>query len=140
MTLKELITYQIDDAGYQLEKVLEGFPEALVDYHVPEIAMSPREIVGHLCEAYQATITMVEGGTHEWGSYQAPTKDWGPLLAVFTDLRAKATAAILTLDEEKAAKDANAYIIAHDYYHVGQLANAKRVAVPEWDGYSIYRA
>ena len=140
MTSTELLRFQIDDAGYQLEKVLEGLDGSHVDGKPVATAMSMRETVAHLGEAYQATITEAAGGSHSWGSFQIDTDNWAGLVEKVMALRAQAAdAALASEDEDKGAKSAHAFIIAHDYYHVGQLAVIRIAIDSAWDPYCIYR-
>ena len=135
MTVKELLQHQFDDAGYQLDKVFEGVDESL-DFKLTEKGMSPREIAAHLAECYTAVITEAAGGKHNWGSFQPSTTEWPALLTEMKELRSKATVAVL--EKEGWESHANAFITAHDYYHVGQLASIRLTRDSDWDAYSIY--
>lgn len=135
MTSKELLQHQFDDAAYQLEKVFDGIDDSL-DFKLTEQSMSPRETVVHLSECYVATVKDVNGEQHSWGTFQSSATDWASTWAEFNDLRAKATAAVLASDG--AETKGHAYIVAHDFYHVGQLCQVRLVRDPGWDAYSIY--
>ncbi len=139
MEIKQLLQSQIEEAGYQLEKVLEGADESTLDLKVTAEAMSPREMVEHLCECYTATLKTAAGEAHEWGTYSAPDMTTGPLMEEFKSLRASAAAAVLALDDDKAAELGSAFVVGHDFYHVGQLVLARLKADANWNSYSIYR-
>src|SRR5689334_445661 len=87
MTATELLKDQLEDAGYQLSKVLEGMPEKGLDHKITPEAMTPREQVAHLCEAYEAYKVNGKGGKYEWGSYSAPSTDTAALNAEFAKQR-----------------------------------------------------
>jgi hypothetical protein len=135
MTTNELLKYQIDDAGFQLNKVFEGVDSSL-DERLTEHAMSPREIAAHLGECYTAVITETSGGKHEWGTYSPSTTEWPALWNEVMELRGRASAAALSSNDWE--KHASAFIPAHDYYHVGQMAMLRLTKDPGWDPYSIY--
>jgi hypothetical protein len=135
MTTKELLQHQIDDAGYQLDKVFDGI-DASLDSKLTDKAMSPREIAAHLGECYTAVITETGGGKHSWGTYAPSTTEWPALWSEVKELRAKAAAAAVSKDDWET--HANAFLPAHDYYHVGQMAALRIIQDPEWDPYAIY--
>lgn len=138
MTAQDLLKDQLDDAGYQLDKSLEGMSDHAMDQKATPTAMTPREQVAHLMEAYTAFNTSCEGGKHEWGSYQPSSMQMPALMEEFRSLRGKAVSKALEGDEAR-MKEAHAFIVGHDYYHVGQLCQARLAADPQWDPYSIYR-
>jgi plasmid replication initiation protein len=137
MTALELLKAEIADSGKQLEAVLSSFPAAQIDSKPASTAMSAREIVVHLCEAYDAAAAASEGREYDWGSYVPPSTEWHQLLANFRELRAKAAEALSAEDDTKLMAG-TMYIVAHDYYHVGQLCSARIACDPEWDPFSIY--
>ena len=139
MTGQELLAYQVDHMGYQLSKVFEGIKEEHLDHKACECMMSPRQAVEHLCEVYTAYTTEAAGGKHAWGSYSAGDKSWPDLWAECNRLRGQAVAAAKGAEGEKALTDAYAYIVAHDSYHVGQMATCRISSDPAWDPYSIYQ-
>lgn len=139
MTTKDLLKQQMDDAGFQLEKALEGVNDAGADHKVCASAMSARETAEHLCEAYTAAAAAAAGNKHEWGSYSLEDKSWDNVMTTFRRLRSEAVAGVLAADEERAASLGSAFIIAHDYYHVGQLASSRIDSDGAWDPYSIYQ-
>jgi hypothetical protein len=140
MTAKELLQKQLDDAGYQLAKVIEGLPEELMDGRSCPSAMTPRDSLAHLCEAYQAAISGTQGVKHEWGTFKIEDTSTANLIKVFNEMRARAVEAVLASDDPKWLWGAHLYMVAHDYYHVGQLASLRVDQTPTWDPYSIYQA
>lgn len=135
MTIRDFQQHTMDDVGYQLDKVLEGMSDEHFDFKVCEAAMTPAEIIEHLCEAYQAIITETMGGTHEWGSFSIEDKSPANLKAQLKTMRARARQAALDSDNPKLG---HAYVTAHDAYHVGQLALIRLQTDSSWDPYSLY--
>jgi uncharacterized damage-inducible protein DinB len=139
MTCREYIAYEIDNSGFQLDKVLDGLKAEHLDHQLTDKAMTPREILLHLAEAYLAFVTETEGGKHEWGTFQPSDRGWEGVLKQFREQRAKAVAAAMSAQDDTQLKHAHDYIVAHDYYHVGQLALLRVQLDPNWDPYSIYQ-
>ncbi|MFN8221317.1 MAG: hypothetical protein U0S12_14440 [Fimbriimonadales bacterium] len=135
MTIKDHLEHCIDDVGMQLGKVYEGLDEAHYDHRVCPQAMSPREILEHLCECYTAVITETSGGTHEWGSFSIEDKSAANLKAKLSELRGQAKRAALAASDPKIG---HAYIVSHDAYHVGQMALVRLNTDPNWNPYSLY--
>lgn len=138
MSESNLLTAQLKDISYQLEKCLEGLTSADGEYRVAPTAFSITEIVNHLSETYTAVKTVGEGGKHEWGSYQPVSTDLPVAVAELWRLRALALDSLNALDAEKRTAIASDYIVLHDAYHVGQLVLSRLALQPEWDSFSIY--
>lgn len=138
MTALEFLQHQLNDGRFQIERCYEGLDEAGLDYRPAPQAMSPREILEHYCECHQAFLDSTEGKKFSWGEYSLPDKSGPALKRTFEDLRSRAEAAIAANPDETTLKNAHAYLIAHDAYHVGQLALTRLALNPEWDPYSIY--
>jgi len=139
MTAQHLLADQLADAGYQLDKLLEGMPEAALDHKVTPGAMTPREQVAHLMEAYHAFLETTAGRKHEWGSYRPVAQDTSALISEFKVKRAQAVAAALDPANEAKLHEAHEFLIGHDYYHVGQMCLARIATQPDWNCYAIYR-
>jgi hypothetical protein len=139
MTATDLIKDQLDDSGYQLAKVIDGMPESGFDHKLTDIAMTPREQIAHLCEAYECFSVNAGGGKYEWGTYTAETGDTAALTVEFSKQRQKAVSAALSDASDEKIKLANDYIVGHDYYHVGQMCLSRLAVQPDWDSYTIYR-
>lgn len=139
MTALTLFQAQLEDAGFQLSKVLEGMPETAMDLKATEGGMSPREQIAHLMEAYEAFLCQSAGRDYEWGTFKPSRSDSNGLIDEFQVQRGKAIAAALAKEDDASLLQANMYILGHDYYHVGQLCLARLAAQPDWNPYSIYR-
>lgn len=140
MTAKELLRYQLDDAKFQLEQILAGLDGSHVDGKPINTGMSMRETLVHLAEAYTATIKEAAGEKHEWGQFELPHESWADLVAQVFALRDKAVEAALGLeDEAKSVNQVHHFLIAHDFYHVGQLASIRIATDANWNPYAIYR-
>jgi hypothetical protein len=139
MTAKELLAHQIDEAGFQLKMTFEGLSEEGFDHHACGSSMSPREMIEHLAEACQATIETAAGREYEWGSFSIEDKTGANLVAVWADLREKASAAVLAGESEGSFKSGSAFLVEHDFYHVGQMATVRLSLDPDWNAYCIYR-
>ncbi len=138
MNASDLLKYQMNDAGYQLGQVLKDVRDADLDFRISGDSMSMRQTVGHLSDAYLAMIASLEGRKYDWGSYVPPT-DAGELLKACFDLRDQAVNKILGAGTDEALQGGSQYIVAHDFYHVGQLAATRIASEPGWDAYSIYQ-
>ncbi len=134
----EIIKTQLNDAGYQVTKVLEGWPEDKQDYKTTPGAMSPKEAVAHLAECYIATSEGLAGIEHKWGSYTPASQDWKSLTDEMFSLRTKAVEELSASSSEKADSLATNFIVLHDAYHVGQLCQARLAVQADWNAYSIY--
>lgn len=138
MTALDLLTTQIEDGTFQLRKVFEGIDDSLADAKPLPVQMSFREMVVHVAEAYQATLAEGRGEKHSWGSFTLPADNFADLMSKFFALRDEAIASVLAQDEETAVKTGSAFLVGHDYYHVGQAATLRLVLTPDWNPYSIY--
>ncbi|HEY0867330.1 MAG TPA: hypothetical protein VGE01_08125 [Fimbriimonas sp.] len=135
MTAKELLQFQLDDAGYQLDQVLSGFPEGSAGN---SLGMTPMQTLSHLGEAYVATSKQARGEKHDWGTFQLDAATFEEALEKLRSLRADAISTVLSGNDD-ALRAGHAFIVAHDYYHVGQLCAQRLRCEPDWDAYSIYR-
>lgn len=138
MTARDLIEFELNGVGRQIEACLAGMDEAAMDTKCSPVGMTPREMIEHLGEAYQAFVTTSRGEKHEWGSYRVADKSTENLKRVVFGLRAEAVAIAAERDDEKSLHAAYEYIVGHDNYHVGQLVLARLQVEPDWDSYSIY--
>ena len=137
MDAKELIKFQMEASGKQVDKVLEGLADDKWGVKAGA-SMSASETVAHLAECYVAAQTHLSGGTHEWGSYKAVGETPEELGATMWSERTKAWEAILGSDADDVGETATQYLLLHDAYHVGQLATLRMGLDSEWDAYSIY--
>jgi hypothetical protein len=138
MDLKEVLKYQLESAGHQVDKVLEGLKEDQWDAKLRDDCMSPKEVVAHLTECYVAAQKDMVGQQHEWGSYMPADEAPPALLAEMREARQRAWDDLIKSGDEKAVKAATQFIVLHDAYHVGQLATLRLGLDPQWDAYAIY--
>jgi uncharacterized damage-inducible protein DinB len=139
VTSQQLIGFELDNVGYQVRQVLEGFKPEYYEHRAWASAISPRETLNHLAEAYQAFITTSEGGKHNWGTFNLKGSTWDERLAEWSDLRNRACEIATSSNDGEVHKHAFEYIVAHDSYHVGQLAACRIEIDPSWDPFSIYQ-
>lgn len=139
MTANELLKAEIDDAGYQLTKVMEGLDETTADHRATPESMSAREMIEHLTEAYVALTTQLQGDKYEWGSYKSPYPSWPGIRATWLSERGKAIQATFSASSDEAINLARDFIVAHDYYHVGQMMTQRLSLDPKFDSYVIYQ-
>lgn len=139
MTLSQFTSHQIDDLGRQLDAVLGDLDDATSSIKPGPEGMSAREIVAHLGDCYSAVIHEANAGhDYAWGSYTPPAGSFQDQWSAVKALRGQAKGLCTADDSDEKAKSAHAYIVAHDAYHVGQMALARLAADPTWDAYSIY--
>lgn len=136
--MNELLKSAIDDAGYQLDKVLEGMSDELFETKLVPSSMSPKEIVAHLYECYVAFLSKAEGKDHLWGEYKVPDEvAASPCTPAFAK-RAEAVKVALETDDLALQKVAMDYIALHDAYHIGQMASLRLEREEGWNPYSLY--
>lgn len=138
MTGKELLQYQLEQVGKQLDACLDGISDTAFNTKCAPNGMAPGEILEHLCEAYQAFVAHTTGEKHSWGTFSIHDKCADNLKKVFHEMRAAAVAAALAGEDEDRQKGAYDYIIGHDNYHVGQLVLARLQVEFDWDSNAIY--
>lgn len=138
MSPKELLKTQLETAAVQLNGCLAGITDATLDSKLTSQAMTIREQIAHLGEAYQATKTSLAGGKHEWGQFEVPDTSMPALADYVMTLRSQAIDALMGEDDAKAFELATDYIILHDAYHVGQMVIGRLEIEPDWNSYAIY--
>jgi uncharacterized damage-inducible protein DinB len=137
MTARELLAYQIDHVGNQLRKTFEGLDGDHRDHRILPQAMTPREILAHLCEVYHACIEEAEGRRYEWGSWKTEDNSWENVKKEFFRMRELAMGAVVRAGDGFARKGYS-FIVDHDAYHVGQMSLIRMSVDPAWDPYSLY--
>ncbi len=130
MTARQLLEFELDQVAKQIEVVLSDLPDERYDVKCSPVGMSPREILAHLCEACDAFVCYAKGEKYTWGSLVVET----PNLATWRRYREAAVAAV-TDENLKLAYD---FLVGHENYHVGQLAQVRLQIQPEWDTNEIY--
>lgn len=139
MTIHELLAIQIEDAGYQVVQAITGLDDAGLDYRPTPTGFTPRETLIHLAEAYVALAKTLSGEKHEWGSYEMPDTSAPKILETWLQTREETIRIAMSKTEASDITHIHNYLIAHDYYHVGQLVQARLAYDPSWDSYAIYR-
>jgi hypothetical protein len=137
MTAIELLRYEMDHVGKQIDICLDGMSEAAFSTKCAPNGMTPAQVVEHLADAYEAYLVTVRGEKYEFGSFVIEPKTPENLRRSWANQRAKAVAVAMAGDD-KGMTEAYDYIVGHDNYHVGQLVLSRLQAEPEWDSYAIY--
>lgn len=138
MNAKDLILGQFDTMRKQLEAVLDGFPEDAVGRRFPTISLAPIEAVEHLCDAYSGYLAN-DRRNYRWGSYRLLSSDWESALKELWLVRGQAREAVQNSNDDAFIALAFDYVMAHDAYHVGQLAACRMACDPKWDPESLYK-
>lgn len=136
MTVTDLIKIQLATSGNQLTKVFEGMPENLFEEKLVPSAMSPADTLIHLSECYVASKAAMSGEKHEWGTFTIEDRSPANLLAVHKSLRDQACEAALAQPDH--VDHAFDFIVLHDCYHIGQMAQFRLANTPDWNPYSLY--
>jgi hypothetical protein len=137
MTALNLLKYQIDDVGGQIDRATQGLEEKDADYKVAPHAMSFRELVIHLCDVYKAIPVHLAGQEYDWGSFAPPSSEWSALLATMKSMRETAVREVLTDDDTKLKAGCD-FLVAHDNYHVGQVVTNRLGLQPDWNSMVVY--
>ena len=138
MNAKELLEYEMSQVGKQIEACLDGMSEECMDSKCSPVGMTPREMLEHLCDAYEAHAATMRGEKYNFGSFVIADKSTDNLRNVFRAQRAKAVGVALSGDDDKSLHEGYDYIVGHDNYHVGQLCLCRVQSDPSWDYYAIY--
>ena len=128
----------MNQAGRQIEVCLDGMSEAGLDTKCTPMGMTPREMLEHLSDAYEAYLTQLKGEKYDFGSFLIEDKSTENMKTVFKGQREKAVSAALEGDDDKAIRSAYDYLVGHDCYHVSQFVFCRLQAEPDWDSYAIY--
>ena len=137
MTARELLLRQLADAENQVAQAIAGLDAEHAEARATEGGMTVREAVQHLAEAAVATLAAYEGRAHDFGTYAPDDRSWPGVKNAWRALRAEAVAKLP--DDDASLWSAFAFLVGHDYYHVGQIAAARLAVHPEWDAFVIYR-
>lgn len=137
MTTPEFASFVIDNAEFQLRACLTGLTDDQYKSMPVEGMMSAKDLVMHLMDCYQAVEDMANGVEHQWGSYASPDTGIDFDIAKLFEARAKAASIAESKLGEKPSY-ARDFIIAHDYYHVGQICWMRQKLDPSWTTYEIY--
>ena len=138
MTAPELLEQQISKTAAMLDVAVAGVDEAHLDYRAHETMMSYREHLAHLTECSIASLALLQGQEHAWGSYSPVATDLAGLVAELKAKRAEAVKLIFTVANEDAINTGADYILQHDHYHLGQMAATRQAFEPGWSSYALY--
>ncbi|MBS1728318.1 MAG: hypothetical protein JST51_16480 [Armatimonadetes bacterium] len=138
MTGKAFAETLLEESDFQFMACLKGLSESDFEKKPVEHLMSMKECLEHMTECCLAVQTISRGEKHDWGNYKFPKGTMSELIALYQSERAKSSAIALERFEEEShfAKD---FFIAHEFYHVGQMAAVRMALEPDWNMYSIYR-
>ena len=138
MTGQEFAEILLDESDYQFLACLNGVSEENFNTKAISQMMSMRECVEHMIDCCIASQRLAAGEKYEWGSFHMPDASMLDLIERYKRERVKAAHIALDHLESKPsfAKD---FLIAHEFYHVGQLSTLRSSLDPDWDMHSIYR-
>ena len=139
MESKELLTHLVENAGFQVEKCFEGMPAALHEAKLTPHAMSPRLVLAHFLEVFEAAAKEERGESHEWGSYANNTESFDTLWQKYTSQRKEYVAKRVDSDSPSSLKQLGGMLVLHETYHVGQLCLLRVEQDPTFNPYSIYQ-
>jgi uncharacterized damage-inducible protein DinB len=139
MSERELLRSMIDDCGHQIQAVFGDMPEAGQDDPVTEQGMTARRTVVHLAECCLAIDAHLKGEKFGWGTYGGVGGTYADEFGDYLTKREEAVTKLLTSEDAKALHAAHEFLIAHEYYHVGQGVLLRMRHQPDWNPYSIYR-
>jgi hypothetical protein len=139
MTAKELAAQFVDESGYQFKACLAGVSADSFEAKPIEGVMSIREALEHCTEACLAVQKDAIGEKQSWGTYKFPAGSVDELVAIFEDERAKAVALAMDNFDNQGAHWLKDYIVAHEFYHVGQMVSVRLALSDGFEPYSIYR-
>jgi hypothetical protein len=135
----ELIQYQLEIVGFQVEKVFEGLPENLYEATLSPDLMSPRLTLAHFLELFEAIEKQLNSETHEWGSYLNKQGTFQSLFTEYQHQRSKTISNALESKNVNSLKLLSDYIVLHESYHVGQLCSLRIAHDKNFNPLSIYR-
>ncbi len=138
MTGKDFAAVLIDESGYQLNACLAGVTDESFAAKPLGPVLSVRECFEHLTECCLAVQTVFAGEKFSWGTYRFPEGAMDELISIFNAERERAVAIAMDNFDEK-PDYAKEYIIAHEFYHVGQLVAIRLALNDGFEPYSIYR-
>lgn len=138
MEAKEFAITLLEESGYQFNACLKDISDEDFDRKPIERLMSIREMLEHVLEVFVAIDKSAKGEKHDWGNFTAPQLSKSELLAHFSTEREKAVATALEHFDAMPFL-ASDFLVAHEFYHVGQMVGVRRALDESWNSYSIYR-
>lgn len=136
MSAHDLVLKQLANAQFQITQAIDGLDAERAEARPNELGMTIKEQIVHLTEAAIAAKKAFADEKHEWGSYVPEDGSWEGVQKTWLETRGSVVASLP--DDEAAIMHAHEYLVAHDYYHVGQICAARRTVEPNWDTYAIY--
>jgi len=136
MSALELILQQLANAQFQITQAIDGLDAEHAEARSNELGMTIKEQIYHLTEAALAGKKSFTDEKYQWGSYAPEDGSWEGIKKGWLAIRAETVAAIS--EDEAVLTHAHEYLVAHDFYHVGQICAARRTVEPNWDTYAIY--
>jgi len=136
MTGYQLVLKQLGHAQNQVTQAIADLDAEKAEARANDLGMTIKDQVNHLAEAATAALASFEGRKHSWGTYAPVDSSWEGAKQAWLEIRVAAVAALT--DNEEAIMHAHDFLVAHDYYHVGQICAARRTIDPSWDTYAIY--
>ncbi len=121
-----------------LGQVLKDWPTDCSRFKTHPSGMSATQQIQHLTECYMAFEAHCDGAPFSWGAYAPPSDDWAVVVAAFENARHSGLSRLAAPTEEM-LEHLNAYVIAHDHYHIGQLCALRIACDQTWDPYCIYQ-
>jgi hypothetical protein len=138
MTTSDLLKYELEQVGLQIDRCIVGMSEAGLDTKCSPNGMTPREILIHFADCYEAFLAHARGEKYAWGRFKLEDTSTDNVRRVYVEARARAVEVALSAEYDHIVQAAYDYIIGHDNYHVGQLVLARMQSDPDWNADSIY--
>jgi len=138
LDVRDYFRHSLATLGYRGGKVLRGAPEGFGLFRVGETSRTPSQILAHLCDLLDWTVSLVSG-REVWGESQPGP--WGDDVKRFHET-------LRVLDGLIAERDSSEYQwtrvfqgpIADAFTHVGQIALLRRLAGGAVRGENYFKA
>lgn len=135
---RQLLRHTLATLAYRARKPLAGAPAGFADFHASEKSRTPGQILAHLGDLLDWTLTLVKGN-QEW--HDSPAGEWDKGVERFY-------AALKSLDDYLASNAPLAETperlfqgpIADAFTHVGQISFLRRVAGAPVRGENYHKA
>jgi uncharacterized damage-inducible protein DinB len=140
MNSRDLILSGLAKVNVQVERVFEAMPPEIWNARLSDEAMTPLETLEHLCHVIFAFSTEVATGEpFDWDTeFATGMKDPVELWDRFVADRARAVTMVSGSSDDEVFARAFDYLILHEAYHVGQMAQLRITMEPDWNPYSLY--
>ena len=138
MTPDSIVRTAVANAGKTLHKILIDFPLDSVNEKAHASMFTTYEAVSHITECYVAFAAHAKGEEHQWGSFSSEATSYAEDIEELFRTRDAVTALITVDSKEDALASALDYLVAHDWYHIGQLATNRQAFETTWNSFSLY--